>query len=564
MENSIFLNISILLSIAIVLAFIVRLLRQPMIISYILTGIVCGPLFLNLINNQQEFFSVFAQIGVILLLFLVGLNLNPSFFKQVGKIAFFTGVGQVVLTSLFGFAILLYLGFSAYSSIFLAISITFSSTIIILKLLSDKRDLMTVYGRYTLGLMLVQDIIAIGLMIMLPSFSEPERILSAVAGMFLKSIGLLALVYFLSRIILPVFLNSVAQSGEFLLIFTLAWCFAIAGLGDWAGLTLEVGAIIAGISLGSSVYQTEISSRIRPLRDFFIALFFIILGSEMSVGSIKYAVAPGLILSIFVLVGNPIILFFLYRMARFTRRSSFLAGLTAAQVSEFGFVFLFVANQMGYVDNNILSIFTIVALVTIFFSSYMITYNYQIYMALRPFVRKFFGKDGYKEKKTTKERFDVFVFGYHRLGWKICEALKEMGANFAVVDFDPHALEKLQNRRIPHFFGDATDVEFLDELPLSSAKMIISTLPNTEVQNILVKHVRLCNSKALVIASLSHSALLQELYKAGADYIMMPHLVGGQWLADILKNRPWNRVTFEKLCRDQKEEMRLRFTLGHH
>ncbi len=511
MENSIFLNISILLSIAIVLAFIVRLLRQPMIISYILTGIVCGPLFLNLINNQQEFFSVFAQIGVILLLFLVGLNLNPSFFKQVGKIAFFTGVGQVVLTSLFGFAILLYLGFSAYSSIFLAISITFSSTIIILKLLSDKRDLMTVYGRYTLGLMLVQDIIAIGLMIMLPSFSEPERILSAVAGMFLKSIGLLALVYFLSRIILPVFLNSVAQSGEFLLIFTLAWCFAIAGLGDWAGLTLEVGAIIAGISLGSSVYQTEISSRIRPLRDFFIALFFIILGSEMSVGSIKYAVAPGLILSIFVLVGNPIILFFLYRMARFTRRSSFLAGLTAAQVSEFGFVFLFVANQMGYVDNNILSIFTIVALVTIFFSSYMITYNYQIYMALRPFVRKFFGKDGYKEKKTTKERFDVFVFGYHRLGWKICEALKEMGANFAVVDFDPHALEKLQNRRIPHFFGDATDVEFLDELPLSSAKMIISTLPNTEVQNILVKHVRLCNSKALVIASLSHSALLQEL-----------------------------------------------------
>lgn len=564
MENSIFLNISILLSIAIVLAFIVRLLRQPMIISYILTGIVCGPLFLNLINSQQAFFDTFARIGVILLLFLVGLGLNLSFFKQVGKIAIFTGVSQVALTAFFGFLILLALGFPEYPALFLAVSITFSSTIIIMKLLSDKKDTMSVYGRYTMGLMLVQDLISIGLMIMLPSFLEPAHLLSTIAAMFLKSFGLLALVYFLSRMILPVFLNSVAQSGEFLLMFTLAWCFAVAGLGEWAGLTLEVGAVIAGISLGSSVYQTEISSRIKPLRDFFIALFFIILGSEMSVGSIGQSLIPGLVLSLFVLVGNPLILYFLYRFMNFTRRSSFMAGLNAAQVSEFGFVFLFLANQMGYVDNNILSIFTIVALVTIFFSSYLITYNFQLYMFLRPLARKIFGQDKYKEKKIIREHFDVFVFGYHRLGWKICEALKEMGAKFAVIDFDPYALEKLRARRIPYFFGDAADVEFLDELPLAGAKMIISTLPNADVQGTLIKHVRLNNEKAIVIANLSHSALLHDLYSLGADFVIMPHLVSGQWMADVLKNQPWNRTTFNKLCRDQKEEMRLRFTLGHY
>jgi len=564
MENSIFLNISILLSIAIVLAFFVRLLRQPMIISYILTGIACGPLFLNLINSQQEFFDVFAQIGVILLLFLVGLSLNLSFFRQVGKVAIFIGVSQVIITSLLGFMILTALGFSFAAATFLAIAITFSSTIIIMKLLSDKKDLMTVYGRYTMGLMLVQDMVAMGLMVMLPSFSEPEHLLSVIAAMFLKSIGLLAIVYFLSRVILPVFLNRVAQSGEFLLIFTLAWCFAVAGLGEWLGLTLEVGAIIAGISLGSSVYQTEISSRIRPLRDFFIAMFFIILGSEMSAGSLEGTIVPGLILSAFVLIGNPLILYSLYRYARFTRRSGFLAGLAAAQVSEFGFVFLFVANQMGYVNDKVLSVFTIVALITIFFSSYLITYNFKIYMFLRPLVRKILGKDKYKEKKVLKERFDVFVFGYHRLGWKICEALKEMGAKFAVVDFDPAALQKLETRRIPHFFGDASDVEFLDELPLSSAKMLISTLPNADVQNILIKHARLSSAKILIIANLSHSALLHDLYEAGADYVMMPHLVSGQWMADILKSEPWNRATLDKLCRDQKEEMQLRFTLGHH
>jgi Kef-type K+ transport system membrane component KefB len=201
----------------------------------------------------------------------------------------------------------------------------------------------------------------------------------------------------------------------------MAWCFAVAGLAAWAGLTLEVGAIMAGLSLGSSVYRTEISSRIKPIRDFFIAMFFIILGSEMNLADFKISIYPSLILSAFVLIGNPIILYTLYRRMKFTRKSSFLAGLTAAQVSEFGFVFLFIANELGFVNGNIMSIFTLVALITIFISSYLITYNHQIYKFLVPFFN-LFGPDRNKGMKEDLESYDVLIFGYHRLGWKICDA----------------------------------------------------------------------------------------------------------------------------------------------
>ena len=272
-------DIGIILSIAIGIAFLAQVLKQPLIISYILTGIICGPFFLNLINSEKSFYHSFAQFGVILLLFLVGLSLNPEFLKKIGRISFVAGVGQVIFTALIGFFLLIALGFSPLVSFYLAVAITFSSTIIIIKLLSDKKDLRSVYGRYTVGLMLVQDIIAIIIMIILSSFGLEKSLFISLFLLFIKGVIIFSVVYFLARVVLPVVLDKVAESTEFLFVFTLGWCFALAGLGEWSGLSLEVGAIIAGLSLGTSKYQTEIFSRLKPLRDFFLVLFFIILGS---------------------------------------------------------------------------------------------------------------------------------------------------------------------------------------------------------------------------------------------------------------------------------------------
>ncbi|MDA3839938.1 MAG: cation:proton antiporter [Patescibacteria group bacterium] len=559
MVDSIFLNISIILGVAIAVSFLVQLLKQPLIISYIITGILVGPVFLNIINSSQEYFHIFAEFGVILLLFLVGLSLNFHFLKKIGKVAAVTGGGQVLFTALVGFLILTWLGFDREFSTYLAIAITFSSTIIIMKLLAEKRETETVYGRYTVGLMLIQDIIAIVLLMMLPAFKEGGPIAFSLTAVLLKSTLFLMAIYLTSRIIL-LLLNRVAKSGEFLLIFTIAWCFSVAGLAEWVGLSLEVGAIVAGLSLGSSIYREEITSRLKPLRDFFIVMFFIILGSEMNIGGFGEVIVPGIILSLFVLIGNPFILYVLYRTMKFSRRVSFRAGLTAAQVSEFGFVFLFVVEQQGFMNSNLLPLFTFVALVTIFISSYLIMYNGQIYKKMEGFLR-LFGKDKYSSPEEKLKKYDVLVFGYHRIGWKVVDALSEMKVNFAVVDFDPIAIEKLKTRNVPCFFGDATDIELLSELPLASTKMIISTLPSSSCQVTMIKHVRESHSKPIIIGTLSYVRFLNEMYEAGADYVMMPHLIAGDWLANILKGEDWNRKTTKKLVRQQREQMLLKHTL---
>ncbi len=562
MVDNIFLQISVLLGITVSIAFIMRLLRQPLLISYLIAGIVAGPMFLNLLQHGGQTFDTLAEFGIVLLLFVVGLSLNFDHIKRIGKVAVITAFSQVIFTTGIGFLILMGLGFASSSAIFLAIALTFSSTIIIVKLLADKKDTESVYGRYTIGLMVVQDVIAIFIMMVVTSLGQGGDIWKEIGRMVANIFIMIGFVVVMARYVVPFLLERVARSGEFLFIFTVTWCFGIASLLHWLGFSLEVGAIVAGLTLGSSPYQAEIASRIKPLRDFFIVIFFIILGSEMSLANVSEVWHIGVILSVFILVGNPFILYSAFRMLGFTRRNSFLAGVTAAQVSEFGFVLLIVGRGTGHISGPEIEIFTIVALITIIISSYGITYNEQLYRrAIHPFLN-LFGRDKNKQHEKEQENYDVWVFGYHRIGWKVCEALSEKNVSFAVVDYNPDSISKLKHRGIPAFFGDAADVEFLDGLPLEKAKMVVSTIPEADDQKTLIQHIRRENKKAIIVANLYHNTHLDDLYEEGANYVMMPHLLGGQWIADVLKDKAWTKHSFKDLRKEQKEEMRLRFTTG--
>jgi len=562
MEVNIFFQLALLFGLTVSIAFIMRLLRQPLMIAYIISGMVAGPLFLHTVENGSATFDTLAQFGVIFLLFLVGLSLNVNHIRHIGKAAIVTGLAQVVFTATIGYFILKTLGFTSVTSGYMALALTFSSTIIIVKLLTDKKDTETVYGRHVLGIMVVQDIVAVLIMLFLTTNGSDIPLLEKLGTITLRAFAIIGFIIILSKYVIPKMLDHVAASAEFLFIFTLAWCFSIASLLQWAGFSLEIGAIIAGITLGSSPYQSEISSRIKPLRDFFIILFFIILGSEMSLGNMGAVLLPGVILSLFILLGNPFILYYVFRLLKFTRRNSFLAGVTAAQVSEFGFILIFTGVNLGHLHGNELPLFTIVALTTIFVSSYAITYNEQLYKMIRPLL-DMFGIDKFRQKEADKEEFDVWIVGYHRIGWKICETLTAQKKSFAVIDFNPKAIAKLKHRGIPAFFGDVADVEFLESLPLEKAKMIIMTIPEADDQLTLIKHVRMKTETVHIVANLYHSNHLDELYQAGANYVMMPHLLGGQWMSDVLENYAWTKKTFVDLKKEQREEMKLRFTLGN-
>lgn len=562
MEHSIFLDLSLLLGITVSTAFVMRLLRQPLLIAYLVAGIIAGPILLNIIDADVEVFSQLSELGVILLLFMVGVSLNVSHMKDVGLPALVTGIGQVLFTGAVGFFLIQWLGYSAVTALYLAIAITFSSTIIVVKILSDKGDLQTTYGQSVLGLLVVQDILAILVMLFLTTYGQGASLMDTMGELAIKGIISIACIYFFARYALPKLLAIVAKNGEFLFLFSMTWVFLVSAIMYLAGLSLEIGAIIAGVSLGASPYQAQISSRIRPLRDFFIIIFFLLLGSEMSLSGALAGWFPGLILALFILIGNPIILYILYRTQKYTRRNSFLAAITAAQVSEFGFVVLFVGQQQGLFTGNELPIFTIVALVTIFISSYLITYNEQLYRFLLP-VFQLFGADRHVQKEQLQKTYDVIVFGYHRIGWAVVEKLAATAKSVLVVDFDPKQIQRLRAKGYDAVFGDAADVEFLSTLPFAHAKLVVSTIPQFDDQLTLVKEIKGSYPSTKVILNLYTLSHVRELYDAGADFVLLPHMVGGAWLADLVSDgRRLTLATFARLREEQQQELTRRLQSG--
>ncbi len=560
MPENFFLQLSILLGLTVSIAFVMRLLRQPLVVAYIAAGLVAGPLFLQGVASEQISWHAFAQFGIVLLLFIVGLSLNFDYIKRVGKEVLIGGTVQFFITALVGFGVMRLFGFSVLPALFIGVAITFSSTIIVVKLLVEKKDLETVYGQYSVGLLLVQDVIAILLLIILNTVNTPGVWPVAVAMTLGKMTILGLVIIFLSKKILPWIMNQVATSGEMLFIFTIAWCFGVASLVYMLGFGVEIGAVIAGLSLGSSPYQSEISSRLRPLRDFFIVLFFIVLGSELHLDNLMSVLGPGLILSAFVIIVQPMILYIVMRRLGYKRRSAFLAGVTAAQVSEFSFILVFKGQELGYLQGSELGLLTLIALITIFISSYLITYNNQLYHFLRP-IFDALGKENNEEAQASKPLVSVWVLGYHRIGWKICDELEAKKIPFAVIDFNPQTIKKLRLRGITAYFGDISDIEFLETLPLTTAKIIVSTVPEFEDQKTVIHYVRKYSHDPIIIANLHHARDIGSLYSAGANYVMLTHLLGGQWLSEIIgKKAQWTKRTFSTLRRAQQQEMKLRYT----
>ncbi|MCK5452547.1 MAG: cation:proton antiporter, partial [Candidatus Aenigmarchaeota archaeon] len=356
-----FTELSIILFLTVLISAVMHFLRQPLIIGYIISGIIAGPVVFNIVQSADTF-STFAQMGIIFLLFMVGLNLNFRVIGDVGKTSLLTGVGQVVFTSLIGYFIGRFLlGFPNIVAIYLAIAISFSSTIIIMKLLSDKKDLEALYGRISIGFLIVQDLIAIFVLTLISSVQRGDSVTGFAFESAIKGIGSLVVLVIISLYIFPHITKLIAKSQEFLMLFAISWCFAVASVFNYLNLSIEAGALLAGISLSMTPNHYEISYKMRPLRDFFIILFFVLLGSQMVFASISQYIVPAILFSVFILIGNPLIVMTLMGLMGYTKRNSFLAGLTVAQISEFSLILIALGVKMGHLTGEIISLITLIA-----------------------------------------------------------------------------------------------------------------------------------------------------------------------------------------------------------
>jgi len=564
MAIGVFVELSIVIIIAVVVAGIMRLLKQPLIIGYILTGIIVSPYFLNIVSSTDAI-ATFAQIGIVLLLFMVGLNLNPRIIKDVGKVSLITGVGQVLFTSVIGFFIGQLLGFSTIVSIYIAVALTFSSTIIIMKLLSDKGDLETLYGRISIGFLIVQDLIAIVILMVIPSIPDGINLTTLALETVFKGIGLLLLLFLISVYIFPRLTKVIAKSQEFLLLFSIGWCFAIATLFYYLNFSIEAGALLAGITLSLSPYHYEIGSKMKPLRDFFIILFFILLGSQMVFANISQYIIPIIIFSAFILIGNPLIVMVLMGLLGYTKRNSFLAGLTVAQISEFSLILIALGVNVGHLTNDILSLVTIIGLITIAGSTYMILYANKIY----PYLSKYLGIFEKKGKKVDEHRYhkdgiyDIILFGYNRIGYDILESFKKIKKKFLVIDYDPETITKLAKEGFDCKYGDADDSELLNELNFSKTKMVVSTLHNLDTNLLLINKIRESNKKTIITVVSHQIDEAMKLYDAGATYVLMPHFLGGHHVSSMIAEHGLNLNKFLKEKIAHIEHLRKRKEIGH-
>ncbi len=482
--HQIFTEFSLLLIISAFAGMIALWLKQPVLIAYIVVGIVVGPAVLGLVGAHDQI-DLLAQVGVSVLLFVVGLKLDLQHIRHIGPVALATGLGQLTFTIIFGFILTYAMGKSPMDAIYVAVALTFSSTIIIVKLLTDKREIDALHGRIAIGFLIVQDlavVVAMMLMSTLKTGAEAE-LAQVLISVVLRLAVVVVAMFILMRYLLPKIVARMARSQELLLIFAIAWGTSFAALGEWSGFSKEAGAFLAGFSLASSIYRDAISARLTGIRDFLLLFFFIDLGSKLDFSTLGAEVAPAIVLSLFVLIGNPLIVMGIMGYMGYRKRTGFLAGLTVAQISEFSIVFVAMGISLGHVGVDVLGLTTIVGLVTIALSTYMILYSHPLYDRLSNWLSLFERKNPYKElnhenNNSTNSDPDVIVFGAGRYGSALARGLQETGLNVLAIDFDPENYKKQQRKGLNIRYGDGTESDFIDSLPIKNTQWIVSTLPD--------------------------------------------------------------------------------------
>lgn len=542
MNHSFFTELAVIIAIGAGICLIMRLIRQPMIIGYILTGLVVGPAVLNVVDDNATI-GVFSEIGVALLLFIIGLGLNPRVVREVGKASLFTGIGQILLTTAIGYMAASALGFSRTESLITGLALAFSSTIIILKLLSDKKEQNRLYGKIAIGMLLIEDIAASLALVFITARSEGSFSPTTLLELGLKAIIIGIPLYLIATHILPRSTKIIAGSQEFLFLFAIGWGFGVAALFDVLGFSVEIGALFAGVALASLPYAQEIASRLRPLRDFFIIVFFIGLGTRFVVGDLGGILLPAIILSIIVLTVKPLFTMAMLGLQSYTKSTSFKTGSAIAQISEFSLVLVILAAQQGIVDERLVSILTLVALITITITSYAIVYNSQLYTMFERNLTLFERRKTRTEQRQ-RHHYEMILFGYKKGGNEFVKVMQQLKKKFVVIDYDPEVIDTLDRQQLPYVYGDATDLELLEEANLASAKLIVSTITDHEINLFLAKYTEEINPHTVFICAADSANEASELYEKGADYVMLPHYVGSEKIGAFIKRNGFNKAEF--------------------
>ncbi len=544
MHNTVFTEISIIIALGALIALCMRALRQPLIIGHIITGIIAGPAVLKIIHSEASF-SGLSDMGVALLLFIIGLDLSIKAFSRVGKAVFITTLVQVSTITGLGYIAATLLGFGRLESGVIGLGLAMSSTIIIVKLLNDKKETTRLYAQIAIGILLLQDVIATLAKIGLATKASGNGSTGTLITLGIRGFALIALLYMLVRFVIPHLTKMLEQNKELLLLFSLGWGLGFALLFAKAGFSIEIGALFAGVSLAGLPYSGEMASRLKPLRDFFLVIFFITLGQAMSPGKLTLVVAPALILSLVVMLLKPLVVMISLGTLGYTKRASFKTAVAMSQVSEFSLVFVAAAFASNLVSEKATTTLTLTALITFAISTYLIKYDNTLYSLLEYRLRLFERHTTKLEQRDSRQQFPVVLIGYRKGGHEFLKTFQKMGKKFVVVDYDPENIESLERQHVHYYYGDATDPEMLEELNIDKSKLIVSTIGDAETNKFLAHWLSTHNPSAVFVCSADRAEQAAELYEEGTAYVMMPHYIGSEKISTFIRKNGFNKTEFK-------------------
>lgn len=527
-------DIALIIILAAFFAFFARLFKQPLIPAYILTGLIIGPV-LGLIKNIS-LISTLSEIGIAFLLFLAGMELNLNRLKEVAKPALIVGMVQIVFVFLIGFFVALSFHFARIESMFIALALSFSSTIIVVKLLCDKGEIDTLHGRISLGILLLQDIVAILLLIAVTHGLKIQSLVSLIV-VFLKLAFMLLLIFLLKKSILDRAFKFAAYSSELLLLNAIGFCFIFTLISYVLGFGLIIGAFLAGISLSTSPFKIEIENRVRPLRDFFAIIFFVSLGMQLVFYQLDRFLLPFIALMGITLLIKPMIITFSVRILGYKKRTSFLSGASLAQLSEFSLIIALQGLLLSLISKEVFSLIVLTTIITMIITTYVIEYDDKLYRGLSSPLSILERLPAHREniEYLSRKKKSIILFGCHRMGTVFLRAFKKQLGRLLVIDFNPEIIKSLIKQKISCFYGDITNKEVLDRISWNDVKLLLITIPNQDDNIFIIRQVKKINPHLMIFATADriHNAL--ELYNEGADYVILPQILGGEKGLDMLK-----------------------------
>lgn len=550
-------ELTLIIVVAVAISLIMRMLKQPLIIGHIITGILVGPAVFNFVSSQETI-EIFAEFGIALLLFIIGLGLNLRVIKDIGKVALLASLAQVLFVGGAAYSAAIIIGYTPVVAFYIALALSLSSTIIVLKLLSDKKEQSRLYAKVSVGFLIVQDFLVTMAVLLVSSSSSGNITLDDFVPLATKGGAFIGGLIIIRYAVLPSLNKVIGKSQEFLFLFAIAWALGIATLAKTAGFSLEIGALLAGMTIASMPYATEVASRLKPLRDFFIVLHFVMLGLLVDLAVVQGSPGRTIIFSLIVLIANPISVLIIMGLMGYTKKTSFKAGIAMTQVGEFSLILLAVASHYGYIGSDVVSLITFVALVTIAASTYMILYSDQLYGFFEKYLRLFERRKAHDDNERRK-RYELVLFGYQRGGHEFLPIFRKMDKKFIVVDYDPSVIDFLEQRQIEYMYGDATDNDMLEELNLRHSRLIVSTITDSGTNRGLATWLEANNPSAVFIATADNVEEAAKLYEKGAAYVMLPHYIGSEKIGAFIKKSELKKTAFKEY-----REQHLKYLQSHH